>query len=118
MPRDTKENKSALQKQSGKIRNGLDIETIKMDRRKGNAVTHSRLTIDTAPVGMLRIIKNRDVSAVRKTQMPQISPETQQNARAKRASLRNRCGKLGRKFRAKIQTPSQKKRKSACLCKK
>lgn len=90
-----------------------------MDIRKGNAVTHSRQTVDTDLHGMLYTKGHTESSAVRKKIIPPRSPEIQQNARTRQVALRNTDDCSKQKYHATQTIPLQDKtRKQTCLCKR
>ena len=63
MPSETKLSRNPLQNAIGWSIQWLERKTAKAEIRKGNTVTHSRLTIDTEPDTVLRIKEAEKVPA-------------------------------------------------------
>ena len=99
-PIETNANKNAFPKQIGSRNTGLERNTAKAERRKGNVVTHSIPTIDTGTTSVLRIKETSVLPADRYTKIPHKNPDNQKYARKKRQPLRHKFGRSGQKNRA------------------
>ena len=81
VPIDTNVKESPFRNTTGKIRNSADKETAAADNKKGNSAVYSRLTIDTGPNKVPRIMVRKEGPAAYAQRIPVTKPAIQKNAR-------------------------------------